>query len=54
MKIYLVWGIEWQVGKELFGVYDSLQLAEDRLRVVSGGYYNEYSIEEIDINSNIE
>ena len=32
MKLYCVFGIEWHIGRELLGVYDSMNLATSRLK----------------------
>jgi hypothetical protein len=55
MKLYLVWGIEFHDGRHLFGVYESMELANVRLNEVNNdSWFDEYKIQEIELNTSIE
>lgn len=53
MKLFLVWGIEYHEGRTLFGIYDSMELANKRKIEVSDCGYNKYIVEEIILNANL-
>jgi hypothetical protein len=54
MKLYCVFGIEWHIGRELLGVYDSMELANERK---AGAELtrddDDVVIDEIELNSNV-
>lgn len=54
MKLYCVFGDEYHVGRTLLGIYDSLELAEKRKSEIDRYGYDRISIDEIELNQDIE
>ena len=51
MKVYVVFGIEWHIGRELLGVYDSKDRAATRKKAMQkDGDYDEIVINEFFLN----
>lgn len=54
MKLYCVFGVEYHIGRELLGIYDSMELAIIRKDSVNHEFYDDVSIDEIELNQDIE
>jgi hypothetical protein len=56
MKLYCVFGIEYHIGRELLGIYDSRELAVKRWDMAEENPrdYDEVKIDEIELNQDIE
>ena len=54
MKLYVVFGIEWHIGRELLGIYDSMDRAKARKKHMQKyGDYDEITIDEVFLNEDI-
>ncbi|MFA5727348.1 MAG: hypothetical protein WC886_06885 [Saccharofermentanaceae bacterium] len=55
MKLYVVFGVEYHISRDLLGVYDDLKLAEERRkRARRETGYDEIIINEIELNEDME
>ena len=56
MKLYVVFGVEYHVSRDLLGVYESKELAEKRESELAFAinYYDEIIIEEVELNQDLE
>ena len=54
MKLYVVFGVEFHIGRELLGIYDSKILAIERQNKKKKSYYDDVVIDEIELDKDID
>jgi len=54
MKLYCVFAVEWHIGKELLGIYETPELAVIRKQSYDSAFCDAVEIIEYELNTDIE